>query len=141
MTGRAVTGGAATLGVHHIGLTVPDLARARAFFEDVLGYKVVGEKPEYPAVFVSDGVITLTLWQVRDRETYVRFDRKKNIGLHHVALKVGGRAALDDLYERLKAVEDVTIEFAPEALGGSAVRHMMCLIPGGIRVEFISLDE
>lgn len=132
---------AVTRGAHHIGLTVPDLARARAFFEDVLGYKVVGEKPDYPAVFVSDGVITLTLWQVQGREDFVPFDRKHNIGLHHVALKVGGRAALDDLYKKLKAVEDVTIEFAPEPLGGSAVRHMMCLIPGGIRMEFISLDE
>ena len=46
---------AATSGAHHIGLTVPDLVAARAFFEGVLGFRVVGEKPDYPAVFVSDG--------------------------------------------------------------------------------------
>lgn len=31
-----------TAGVHHVGLTVPDLAAAAAFFVDVLGFSKAG---------------------------------------------------------------------------------------------------
>ena len=60
------------------------------------------------------------------------------IGLHHFALKVGGQDALDALYDKLTVEHDVEIEFAPEPLGGGPTRHMMCAIPGGIRMEFIA---
>jgi catechol 2,3-dioxygenase-like lactoylglutathione lyase family enzyme len=58
MPDRAVTRGA-----HHIGLTVPDLAKTRTFFIDTLGFAQVGEVPDYPAVFLSDGTTLITLWQ------------------------------------------------------------------------------
>ena len=43
---------AVTRGAHHIGLTVPDLARTRAFFLDTLGFVQVGEVPDYPALMI-----------------------------------------------------------------------------------------
>ena len=129
---------AITQGAHHIGLTVPDIAKTRAFFTDVLGYDVVGERPAYPAVFVSDGVTMLTLWQANDPAAATPFDRKTNIGLHHLALKVGSHDALAALAEKLEAYEGVEIEFSPEALGETPLRHMMTTIPGGVRVEFIA---
>ena len=129
---------ALTQGVHHIGLTVPDLARTRRFFTETLGLSQIGEVPDYPAVFLSDGDIMITLWQAADPEKVVSFDRKNVIGLHHLALKVDGQAALDALHETLVTEQDVQIEFAPQALGGGPTRHMMCYIPGGIRVEFIA---
>ena len=129
---------AATQGAHHIGLTVPDLGRTKAFFIDTLGYTQVGERPAYPAVFVSDGSIMITLWQARDPGTATAFDRKNVIGLHHLALKVTSRDALDTLHGRLQATDGVDIEFSPEPLGDGPVAHMMCTIPGGIRVEFIA---
>ena len=46
---------AVTRGAHHVGLTVPDLDKARAFFVELLGFRQVGEVPDYPAVFVTDG--------------------------------------------------------------------------------------
>ena len=57
---------AVTRGVHHVGLTVSDLDGARAFFVSVLGFSVVAERLDYPAVFVSDGVTLITLWRVVD---------------------------------------------------------------------------
>lgn len=128
-----------TKGVHHVGLTVRSLDETRRFFVDTLGYEQVGEIPEYPAVFLSDGSTMITLWQVEDPTKAVPFDRKSVIGLHHLALSVDGDVALDALCERLKADVDVEIEFEPEDLLGGPTRHMICSIPGGdIRIEFIA---
>ena len=131
-------GGPATRGAHHIGLTVPDLQQARRFFLETLGFQQVGEKPDYPAVFVSDGTIMITLWQARDPASAVSFDRKNVIGLHHLALSVADETALKALHQRLDGSDGVVIEFAPEPLGEAPFRHMMCAIPGGIRMEFIA---
>ncbi len=129
---------AITHGLHHLGLTVPDLAATKAFFVDTLGFRQVGEKPDYPAVFLSDGTTMITLWQAAAPASATPFDRKANIGLHHFAMRVDNAAALDALHTKLKATAGVDIEFAPEPLGGGPTRHMMCYIPGGIRMEFIA---
>jgi len=129
---------AITQGAHHIGLTVPDLAESRAFFLDTLGFSQVGEVPDYPAVFLTDGTTMITLWQAADPATAVSFDRKNVIGLHHFALKVEDADVLASLHHKLSATDGVEIEFAPESLGGGATQHMMCTIPGGIRMEFIA---
>lgn len=129
---------AVTKGAHHIGLTVPDMARTRSFFIDTLGFAQVGEKPDYPAVFMSDGTIMITLWQAVSPETAVSFDRKNVIGLHHFALQVEDANTLKALHDKLKDTDGVEVEFAPEPLGDGPTQHMMCFIPGGIRMEFIA---
>ena len=130
-----------TQGVHHVGLTVRSLASTRAFFLDTLGFNQVGEMPDYPAAFLTDGRTMITLWQADHPETAIPFDRKTGIGLHHLALTVPNADALDRLYDRLAAADGVAIEFAPEPLAGFPARHMMCAIPGGIRVEFIAVES
>ena len=127
-----------TRGVHHVGLTVPRLEATRAFFLEQLGFTQVGEVPDYPAVFVSDGHVMVTLWQAEQPETAHAFDRKRGIGLHHLALAVADELALKELHESLARRDDVAIEFAPEPIGNGPTQHMMCAIPGGIRVEFIA---
>ena len=126
-----------TRGAHHVGLSVPDLDAATAFFCEVLGFTVAGERPDYPARFVSDGTILLTLWQVKDPATATPFDRRTNIGLHHLALGVADDAALDIVHERVGKHPGTTIEFAPEPIRpGAATRHFICTMPGGVRIEF-----
>jgi catechol 2,3-dioxygenase-like lactoylglutathione lyase family enzyme len=127
-----------TEGVHHVGLTVPQLDEAKTFFIEGLGFEQVGEKPEYPAVFVSDGTTMITLWQAEDPTSAVAFDRRRVIGLHHLALRVADPATLAGVYRDLEKRDDVNIEFAPESLGGGPVEHMMCRIPGNIRLELIA---
>jgi catechol 2,3-dioxygenase-like lactoylglutathione lyase family enzyme len=129
---------AITRGAHHIGLTVPDVAQTRSFFVDTLGFSQVGEVPDYPAVFLSDGVTMITLWGATDPATATPFDRKNVIGLHHFALTVDDTDALQSLHGVLQSTDSVEIEFAPEPLGGGPTQHMICAIPGGIRVEFIA---
>ena len=75
----------ATCGVDHVGLSVRDLESSRRFFCDCLGWRVVGERPECPAAFVSDGQLIVTLWRVEAPDQAVAFDRRTNVGLHHLA--------------------------------------------------------
>lgn len=133
MTDAPTTPQPATEGVHHVGLTVSDLATAVAFFTDTLGHRVVGGKPDYPATFVSDGTVLVTLWQAAPGAT--PFDRHHHVGLHHLALRVRD---LDEVAARVAAHAGVSIEFPPEPLGAAGTRHMMCLLPGGPRLELIA---
>ncbi|WP_413283014.1 VOC family protein [Vibrio sp. MA40-2] len=129
--------GIGTNGIHHLGLSVPNIKDTAAFFINHLNFSQVGEKPNYPAIFVSDGSVMLTLWQIKDHSHQVNFDRQQNVGLHHFALKVANLKQLETLYNRFSLVDDIEVEFAPEALNGTPLHHMMCTIPGGIRLELI----
>lgn len=126
-----------TQGVHHVGLTVKDVKQTAQFFVDILNFNVVREKPDYPAIFVSDGTHMITLWQVQDRENMNTFDRKTNIGLHHIAFKVESPEVLQSIYKTLND-NDVTIEFAPESVGEGPAQHMIFYEPGGIRIEIFT---
>ncbi|TKC88805.1 glyoxalase [Trinickia terrae] len=125
-----------TLGIDHVGLAVRDLAITRDFFVDCLGWTQVGERPGYPAAFVSDGHVVLTLWEVTNRGQRVEFDRKTNVGLHHLALRAGSEEALEEIHARVSQWPGVKVEFAPENLGQGPKRHTMLYEPGGIRLEF-----
>ncbi len=128
---------ALTNGAHHVGLSVPDLDAATGFFCDALSFAIAGERPDYPARFVSDGKTLITLWQVSDPANATPFDRRANIGLHHLALGVADDTALDTVHARVAAHPGVTVEFAPEPIReGARTRHFICQMPGGIRIEF-----
>ena len=124
-----------TQGAHHIGLTVAKLEESAAFFTSILGWQVVKRNNEYPAIFVSDGTIMLTLWNTK-QTPIVEFDKNRNVGLHHLALKVASEKDLHAIHSRL-IENNVKIEFSPEQLGQSPARHMMCYEPSGLRIEFI----
>ena len=126
---------AQTQGVHHIGLTVADPEITAEFFIRLLGWSEVRRDPQYPAIYITDGILMITLWQVKSDHP-VAFDRKQNIGLHHVALTVEDFTTLDDIHNRLSE-HQISIEFAPETLRNGPARHMMCHEPGGVRIEFI----
>ena len=125
-------------GLHHLGLTVSNLDETLNFFTKVLGFSKVGEKPDYPAVFISDDTVMLTLWQAKTAQP-IAFNRHENIGLHHFALSVPTVDALHEIYREANVYPGVEIEFSPEDLTGMPAKHMMCLIPGGIRMELIAL--
>jgi len=127
---------AGTYGVDHVGLSVRDLANTQKFFCDCLGWRIVGERPAYPAVFVSDGHDIVTLWQVESPGTATAFDRRANVGLHHLALAVADRAGLDALYERVSNWPGVVVEFGPELSGAGPKIHFIVREPSGVRIEF-----
>lgn len=126
-----------TQGVHHVGLTVPDIDQARDFFCEMLGFTEVGGVPDYPSIFVSDGAILLTLWRAEDPVTARAFDRRNNIGLHHLSLSVADDSALQAAWEAVTAHPEVVVDAPPSPIReGSSTRHFLIFIPGGIRLEF-----
>lgn len=125
-----------TVGIDHVGLSVRNLSLTVEFFRDCLGWKLLGENPKYPAAFVTDGTLTLTLWQVEHPQQAGPFDRRKNIGLHHLALAVPTKPHLDALHERVSGWPDVQVEFEPELSGGGPKVHFMIREPSGLRIEF-----
>jgi catechol 2,3-dioxygenase-like lactoylglutathione lyase family enzyme len=127
---------AGTYGVDHVGLSVRDLVSTQKFFCDCLGWRIVGERPAYPAVFVSDGHDIVTLWQVESPDNAIPFDRRANVGLHHLALAVGNQAGLDTLYKRVSNWPGVVVEFGPEPSGAGPKIHFIVREPSGVRIEF-----
>jgi catechol 2,3-dioxygenase-like lactoylglutathione lyase family enzyme len=126
-----------TKGINHLGLTVRDLDQTTAFFTDLLGWKLLVRDDSYPRTTVTDGTARFTLWQADRSKSLKDFDRKTNIGLHHVALEIASEQELIDISDRIRAWPGVTIEFEPELLGGGPRKHMMFTEPGGIRLEII----
>lgn len=123
-------------GINHFGLTVTDLNATELFFTDVLGFELLG-RDDYPSVAVANDDILITLWQASNPDSAVQFDRKNNVGLHHLAFDVGSFDELDSLNSLLSDTPGVTIEFSPEPLSGGPTRHMMIREPSGNRLEFI----
>jgi hypothetical protein len=75
------------------------------------------QKRQYPSAIVSDGTTTLTLWRVADPASAVAFDRRGNVGLHHLAFAVADEAALQATFEKVSRHPGVMIEFAPGPYG------------------------
>jgi len=123
-----------TTGVHHIGLTVSNLEESAGFFTQLLGWEEVKRRDDYPAIFVREGSLMITLWKTQTEEP-VKFDRKMNVGLHHLALRVKSKEALFQLFDVLKA-NQIEIEFEPALIREGPSMHMMCYDPSGIRIEF-----
>ena len=126
-----------TRGINHLGLSVRSLEETTRFFVDLLGWEESGRDDSYPRTAVSDGTVRLTLWQVDKSLSVESFHRRKNVGLHHLALHVDSEARLNSIFEKLGAHPDVVIEFAPELVGEGPRKHMMCAEPGGLRIEFL----
>jgi len=102
-----------TTGVHHIRLTVTDLARSRAFYSEVLGFEVAAESdgdPHDPAVrddptklyggvvFQTNGML-FGLRPVADADD--RFVSER-VGLDHLSFTVASRDALVDAAAKLE---------------------------------------
>ncbi|QCR38456.1 VOC family protein [Nissabacter sp. SGAir0207] len=128
-----------TTGVHHIGLAVSKLEESAAFFTKLLGWQEVKRRDDYPAIFVKDDALMITLWKTQTEEP-VNFDRKMNVGLHHLALRVNSKETLFQLLDVLKA-NQIEIEFEPTLLREGPSMHMMCYEPSGIRIEFYYSGE
>lgn len=124
-----------TLNIHHLGLAVSDLNTTTDFFTNCLDWSIARKDSAYPANFVTNGHLMITLWQTNADAN--AFDFRQNVGLHHFALKVPSEDSLNNLFNKVKDYPGVVIEFAPELLRDGPAKHCMIYEPGGIRMEFI----
>jgi len=122
-------------GIDHLGLTVADLDASLRFFTEALGWEKFGGNPDYPSAYLTNGHAKLTLWQ-QTGDAPRGFDRHDNVGLHHFALKVESREALQDLFGQIADWPGVVVEFPPEPSGKGPKWHFMINEPGGTRMEF-----
>lgn len=126
-----------TRGINHLGLSVLNVESSARFFTEALGWAESGKDSSYPRTAVSDGHVRLTLWQVDHQLSIEPFNRRKNVGLHHLALEVASEEKLNALATLLSGWPGVVVEFMPELVGKGPRKHMMLFEPGGNRIELI----
>jgi glyoxylase I family protein len=85
----------ATGPVHHLRLTVSDVARSRAFYTDIVGFQFVTDLPS--GVFLSNGAVGLGLGPSPDPSRAPAGDRfdEARIGLDHLSFSVASRDELE----------------------------------------------
>jgi hypothetical protein len=83
------------------------LEQTAKFFVDALGWAESGQDPTYPRTAVSDGHVRVTLWRVDHSRPIVGFDRRRNVGLHHLALEVSIEEDPHFIMERLRQIAAV----------------------------------
>jgi glyoxylase I family protein len=93
----------ATGAVHHLRLTVSDVARSRAFYTEVLGFQHVMDLPS--GVFLSNGTIGLGIGPSPDPSRAPRDDRfdEARVGLDHLSFGVASREELERAQQLLDA--------------------------------------
>jgi len=125
----------ATCGLSHVALSVPNIQATRDFFE-ALGFHELPElechMPNH-SLMLTDGTAVITLWQIQGKAE--QFDRRHNIGLHHISVRVRSMDDLYALYNKALMVKGVHDEFAPAPLAGTNLVRAMLYEPCGIRVE------
>ena len=88
--------------IHHLDLTVTDVARSRAFYMQVLGFQLMKEMP--PAVVLRKGDVVLGLVPAQSDagDSFV----EKRVGLDHLSFGVGSR---DDLEQAARTFDQHSV--------------------------------
>jgi catechol 2,3-dioxygenase len=90
-------------GIGHVLLRVADQEASKHFYQDVLGFSIAEEDPEHGGVFMTlgDTFHTLDIAQHPSPGDAPRPQRGQ-VGLVHIAFRVGSYAALRDAYSHLQ---------------------------------------
>lgn len=91
-------------GLGHVLLRVLDLDRAKTFYGDVLGFRVLEEDPEHGGTFMAlpGQSHAIDLFPVKDPAAAARQTPGVR-GLGHIAFRVDSEAALTDAHAALRA--------------------------------------
>ncbi len=98
--------------ISHILLTVRDLERSKAFYTNILGFKVLEQDPDHGGLFLSLGEYgnTLDLFPSTNPDAFPRppsgLGRREGLGLKHTAFAV---ATEDDLRNAYFALKDADV--------------------------------
>jgi catechol 2,3-dioxygenase-like lactoylglutathione lyase family enzyme len=89
--------------VHHLALTVSDVARSRAFYTDLLGFQMIMEFG--PRALLSNGSMVLALTPPADPAQAIQGDsfNENRLGLDHLSFSVGSYADLENAVQLFDA--------------------------------------
>lgn len=124
------------LGFHHLSLSVTDLARSAAWYQEVLGLVVVAEMEGSGFSRVRlrppGGGLTLTL-TCHDERGATSFDEHRP-GMDHVAFRVGGVVDVESFKDR---VGDLGVDHSEIKVSDNGVAMITFRDPDGIQLEVI----
>jgi glyoxylase I family protein len=124
-----------TYSLSHLALRVSDLARARSFYVDTLGFGIVRETQT--AVFLdAHGLLIALIGPAEQTDAADRFNPFR-VGLDHLALAIADAGELDGLRAQLDAsgVPNHGIEQDP----ASGATYISVYDPDGIAWELYAL--
>jgi methylmalonyl-CoA/ethylmalonyl-CoA epimerase len=122
--------------IAHIGVAVPDLTQALAFYREVLGLEPLPPESSDGATIVSlpFGDATVELLEPQDPDGPVaRFLAKRGAGIHHICYRV---ADLDQALERCRRAGYRLVDQAPrQGAGGRRIAFVHPRSTAGILLE------
>jgi catechol 2,3-dioxygenase-like lactoylglutathione lyase family enzyme len=119
----------------HLGLRVSDLARAKRFYVDTLGFGLLRESPR--AVFINaHGLLIALLGPAEQTDTADRFN-PFHVGLDHLALAIADVQDLQGLREQLDAAGVPNNGIEPDPTTGAT--YISFYDPDGIAWELYAM--
>ncbi len=116
------------MALNHLNLTVPDVARTRAFFETYFGFRcVVDRGRDALAVLADESGFILSL------NNFDQADKVEYPGAFHIGFMQESRERVDELYQRLKS-DGFDME-PPREFHGAWTFYFRA--PGGFLVEVL----
>ena len=117
--------------IGHVQLRVADLERSKAFYRDVLGFRVAEQDPKHGDLFMTLGEDFHTLDMAQHENPETGRGPSRPIGVAHIAFQVSSYAALREAYHALQE-HGVAIERAMDHVNQ---RSIYFLDPDGNRLE------
>ena len=122
-----------TAGVHHLALTVSDVARSEQFYTTMLGFQKLMDFG--PRVLLSNGSMVLALTPPPNPEQAIRNDRfdENRIGLDHLSFAVASHA---DLEAAVRLFDEQGVPHGEiKDLGGIGIYVLALRDPDNIQIE------
>jgi glyoxylase I family protein len=124
-------------GIHHVDLTVSDVARSIDFYTELLGPLGLVEYGRYPSYRGTEEVVYFSFGdqQLGLRPADGGAHHYYDVGIEHIAFFVDTRAEVDDAYQRCLAM-GANVNYPPELDRDVEDYYALFVFdPDGIRVE------